>query len=446
MAWNTPTSPVSGTVITVAWATSNIVEPLVHLRLLTGNADPPGSNYVVVSTGTAGTSWQKVPGDAIGADAIGATHIQAGAVGNSELATNAVATANIQDDAVTLDKMADNSVSTGQIVNGSVGTDELSAGAVTRVKIGANAVGSGEIEDGSVGSAEIATGAVGSDEIASLAVTSAKLATDAVIEEKIADGAVADDKLKAGAVVGHLGYTPLNKAGDTGISGNLVLNNLVAINGRETPGGNERNLVYMGSGNRVSVGDAANDLTLFGGASPEYKTVSNTYTLLHSGNLSGFLPAVGAYVPSGAVVWFETLAELTAAGAGWARYTAADGRLLVGAGTTFSQTFTEATNYGSAWSHTHTTPNHQHGSLSLSVSGSAVGGPGDSTGGPSATDGLGNGGGTTTPTATHNHSLNGVSLAVSGTATGSTGTDGGGTSGPTSWLPPSRAGVWGRKS
>jgi hypothetical protein len=54
-------------------------------------------------------------------------------------------------------------------------------------------------------------------------------------------------------------------------------------------------------------------------------------------------------VPSGMIAAFETLTELTAAGAGWARYTAADGRLLIGAGTTFSQTFAQATNYGANW-------------------------------------------------------------------------------------------------
>lgn len=67
MAYGTPTDPVPGTVITVAYAASNILDPIRWLRLLTGNADPPGSNYVVVSTSTSGTSWMKVPADALAA-------------------------------------------------------------------------------------------------------------------------------------------------------------------------------------------------------------------------------------------------------------------------------------------------------------------------------------------------------------------------------------------
>lgn len=59
--------------------------------------------------------------------------------------------------------------------------------------------------------------------------------------------------------------------------------------------------------------------------------------------------AATAGVPSGAVVAFRTAAEITAAGAGWARETALDGRILLGAGTAGGQTFTEANNYGTNW-------------------------------------------------------------------------------------------------
>lgn len=65
MAYGTPADPVGGTIITVAYAVSNLLDPIRWLRLLTGNSDPPGSNYVVVSTSTTGTSWQKIPADAL---------------------------------------------------------------------------------------------------------------------------------------------------------------------------------------------------------------------------------------------------------------------------------------------------------------------------------------------------------------------------------------------
>lgn len=67
MAYSTPVNPVAGTVITVAYATTNILDNIRWLRQLQGNADPPGSNYVVVSSSTTGTAWAKVPADALAA-------------------------------------------------------------------------------------------------------------------------------------------------------------------------------------------------------------------------------------------------------------------------------------------------------------------------------------------------------------------------------------------
>lgn len=59
---------------------------------------------------------------------------------------------------------------------------------------------------------------------------------------------------------------------------------------------------------------------------------------------------VALLLVSGLGGWFRTAAEIPS---GWARETDGDGRFFVGAGTTFSTTFVEETNYGSAWSHTH---------------------------------------------------------------------------------------------
>jgi hypothetical protein len=65
MPWSAPVSPVSGTVITVAYATANIVNPLNWIRQLTGGADPPGSSYVVISSSTSATAWGKITPDVI---------------------------------------------------------------------------------------------------------------------------------------------------------------------------------------------------------------------------------------------------------------------------------------------------------------------------------------------------------------------------------------------
>jgi hypothetical protein len=70
VAYGTPANPVVGTVITVAYAVANILDPIRWLRLLTGNADPPGTSYVVVSTSVSGASWQKIQTDVIADNAI----------------------------------------------------------------------------------------------------------------------------------------------------------------------------------------------------------------------------------------------------------------------------------------------------------------------------------------------------------------------------------------
>lgn len=57
MAYGTPADPVAGTVITVAYAIANILDPIRALRAFTGGSDPPGSNYWLRSTSTSAVSW-----------------------------------------------------------------------------------------------------------------------------------------------------------------------------------------------------------------------------------------------------------------------------------------------------------------------------------------------------------------------------------------------------
>lgn len=57
-AYGTPTDPVSGTIITVAYAVANFLNPIRALRAFTGGADPPGSGYVVTSDSVSATTWK----------------------------------------------------------------------------------------------------------------------------------------------------------------------------------------------------------------------------------------------------------------------------------------------------------------------------------------------------------------------------------------------------
>jgi hypothetical protein len=74
---------------------------------------------------------------------------------------------------------------------------------------------SGNIKDGGVATIDIADAAVTTAKVADGAITSAKIADGAVATADIADGAVTAAKLASTAVTDKLGYTPVNKAGDT---------------------------------------------------------------------------------------------------------------------------------------------------------------------------------------------------------------------------------------
>lgn len=60
MAYGTPSDPVGGTVITVAYAVANLLNPIRALRAFTGGTDPPGSNYVVTSDSVSATTWKQL--------------------------------------------------------------------------------------------------------------------------------------------------------------------------------------------------------------------------------------------------------------------------------------------------------------------------------------------------------------------------------------------------
>lgn len=314
MPWSPPVSPNPGTTILVAYATANIVDPITWLRLMTGNADPPAADYVVVSTSGTTTSWQKVPASA----------------------------------------------------------------------------------------------------------------------------------LAAGAALASLGYTPVNKAGDASTGTQTVVKTLGASGGLYSVA----HLVAQSGDAAVNPAEVAavgfhrvnsNAVALFLDNNGWLRqinssgTVADFWTTLNDGAGSGLDADTvdGKHAldlsPVGMIASFATLAELTAAGSSWTRYTAADGRLLVGAGTTFSTTFTEATNYGSNWTPA-VTVSVNNGSLAASSSGIAATG---ATGflAPTA------GGTTATPPLDHTHPAPTITLSgsVASSGTGAT------------WLPPSRAVIYGRR-
>lgn len=308
-AYGTPTDPVSISVITVAYAIANLLNPIRALRAFTGGADPPGSGYVVTSDSTSTTSW----------------------------------------------------------------------------------------------------------------------------------------KTLAAAVLAGIGYTPANKAGDT-FAGAVVVAGNFQVGGTSTMGAinsggiSAASLTSAGALNvggtstmgAINAGGISGSVGVFSGA------VSGT-TGTFSGNVSGADFLVGGFsvkIPLGAVVWFETLAELTAAGAAWARYTAADGRFLMGASAgIFGVAFTEATNYGSSW-----TPAGSVGvSSTLGVNAGTLDVGGSLANAPQSN--AYSGGAFSGPSIPHTHDISGLTVTGSPALSGSVSASG--TS--TVWIPPARAGIWGRR-
>lgn len=281
----------------------------------------------------------------------------------------------------------------------------------------------------SIDTAALQNLAVSTGKIADGAVTAAKVAANAVVTAGILDLNVTGPKLAAGAVVAHLGYTPISKAGDSGI-GNLSLAVgaslfLSASSTVNVPAGASvvgAGVIGLsgGTGTRASfvTSDGASVTATFqnSGASPGYglgvlTASGGGWDLLLNHTSAAFgvsvqatsfastvAPGTAPFTPTSTTMcpnlnaqylggqplayFGRATNEVPAAmnaffwSAGfipagtWARNTSADGRVIVGAGATFSVTFNENAQSGGSWSHDHVGDDHTHtvtGSTSAST-------------------------------------------------------------------------------
>lgn len=301
MAWGNPQDPVAGTVITVAWAVANVLNPLRHLRLMTGNADPPGAWYALVSTGGGLPQWIKIPTDAI-ADL---------AITNGKLATDAV------DDRV------------------------LAAGAAAANLPGSSVPGQLQV----------------SHNRSPILASFVRSLDNAGVVHAILIGGPSYQYLVGNVAaqwpwcVMDTGYNVLiglSSDGQVYIGGSLVWNS-----GNFSPAG-KSNVGHTHPGSDITDGSLAEvklDVTNapFGGGFMGWDVAT--------GKMQWQSPAAVAGVPSGAIVLFRTAEEIPA---GYTRESNLDGRIAVGAGTTFGQTFVQGTNYGTSW-----TPTVGNGTLGI---------------------------------------------------------------------------------
>jgi hypothetical protein len=313
------------------------------------------------------------------------------------------------------DGLANDAVTGAKIATGAVGTSELADDAVTAAKIPTGVVGTSELADGAVTSIKIGGLAVTTDRLADLSVTNAKIGTGVIHPNKLIPNSF--DAVQVAAAFATGAFDAPNIAdiiADNSILGDAKLGDN-SVTGNSAGSAIGANVIHANRLVGGSMSEAEVDRIIPAGAIDGDRLKDGAVTPVKGG------------VPSGLIAAFDTLAELTAAGATWARYTSGDGRLLIGAGTTFSQTFVEATNPGGNW-----TP--------ASSVGVTIGSLGASSSGIAATSEGGflariDGGTTEAPPKTHGHPA--PSITLSG-APGITGTG-------TAWLPPSRVVVWGRK-
>ena len=436
MAWTAPSDPVTSTVITVAYAVANLLTQIRWLRLMTGNADPPATSYVVVSDSTSATSWKKVPADALAAGAavssLGYTPLnKAGDTMLGPLGVNGALTAG----AGASINNAGLAANAGATINGA----PLTANAGVTVSGSALVLTNASVE-----TIVKNTGAVDVNlyQRAGLVVNTSDGSRPAITFSRDGTGAAAL-MYESGSILRLIN------------SSNVDAQILTALDPTATPAagaipranasGKLDAWVTSGTGDAVSVAGHVPTATPAPGALP----LANA-----SGKLDDWVtPSVaGATVPTGLIAMFEDTNPANMP-SGWSRYTAGDGRIIVGDGTTFSQTFTSTNNYGSAWSHTHTDAghghgnvNHNHGASALSVSGH-TGSASASTANMNVTTGAGSE--TYVPDHNHDATANGGTMDVAG-ATDSTTTltiaNGTASIGTTAWLPPMRSLMYVRKN
>lgn len=204
--------------------------------------------------------------------------------------------------------------------------------------------------------ARIATGAIDEPAYGSLTVSTRALANLAVTTGKLADGAVTDVKLAiakmplaGGVMTGNLQIIPTA----TPTAGLVYLGNSGSYVGYD---GSSLVLSHAAGGRIYSLGDVwiyrpggpSTGYSFYGNAG-HYFGFDGTNFVVDGQIVRTILNTADA--PLGGMVAFRTAAELTAAGARWARETNANGRLLLGAGQAggIAEVFTENTFYGTTW-------------------------------------------------------------------------------------------------
>lgn len=213
------------------------------------------------------------------------------------------------------DHTAGKGLAAARAANASITTAMLQAGAVDASRLGVDAVTAIAVALDAIGALELANNAVDTAAIQDAAVTGVKLAATAIQDS--------------------LGYIPASVAGTT--FGGTIRAPRFDTQSAAFPTTNDWS-IYDNSLIGLE-GSLIIQKRLSGSPAIQFNPTTGEMTV------NGSPPGV----PLGAILAFDTAAELAAAGASWSAHAASAGRILVGAGTTDGVTFIENASTGGNW-------------------------------------------------------------------------------------------------
>jgi hypothetical protein len=407
MPWTAPVNPVSGTVITVAYAVSNILDPIRWLRLLGGNADPPGSNYVLTSDSVSAVTWKQHGAAIVGGGGLGYTPVSRlgdTMTGQLRVFRTQGAAAGAFDAAPLVVQSPDAAANPSETAG--IGLHRTSASGVyvyhagaalanllrfiTNTGVTGSFLHTANMGSGSGLDADTLRGCVPSNAAgaASLALNNGML--NATLNAQMLQG------LQPQNVAGQI---PLN---NNAINPGLVAEKLGSGASLFLPGNGNGNIpISNGNVNVNLVAATASNANTVAGKTPTTAPSAGALPLADAaGKLDAWVTpsgGTGAVIPPGLLCYWETATPPS----GWVIDTRWDGNIIAMKGGSFSSTLGQT---GGGATHDHSFNNqHSHSGAALGVGGTI--------GGPSST---GSGGGTGATFADGSHSHSAAALDVSG--------------------------------
>jgi hypothetical protein len=407
MPWTAPVNPVSGTVITVAYAVSNILDPIRWLRLLGGNADPPGSNYVLTSDSVSAVTWKQHGAAIVGGGGLGYTPVSRlgdTMTGQLRVFRTQGAAAGAFDAAPLVVQSPDAAANPSETAG--IGLHRTSASGVyvyhagaalanllrfiTNTGVTGSFLHTANMGSGSGLDADTLRGCVPSNAAgaASLALNNGMLNVN--LNAQMLQG------LQPQNVAGQI---PLN---NNAINPGLVAEKLGSGASLFLPGNGNGNIpISNGNVNVNLVAATASNANTVAGKTPTTAPSAGALPLADAaGKLDAWVTpsgGTGAVIPPGLLCYWETATPPS----GWVIDTRWDGNIIAMKGGSFSSTLGQT---GGGATHDHSFNNqHSHSGAALGVGGTI--------GGPSST---GSGGGTGATFADGSHSHSAAALDVSG--------------------------------